>query len=123
MAFINKNKPIEEPKKQKSWEEKCLEDYRFQLECMEPFAFRSFNYTEEEDRLYYPFDKIEEWRASKGKKAKPQGMEPDKFFDLCNKEKKYKELKDKIKELEAKINASVEPKRHTPVSEPPHYDW
>ena len=108
MAFINKNKPIEEPKKQKSWEEKCLEDFRFQLECMEPFTFRSFNYTEEEDRLYYPFDKIEEWRASKGKKAKPQGMEPDKFFDLCNKEKKYKELKEKIEQLKAAISAKEE---------------
>lgn len=96
-AILNDEKRT--PFTPEEWRELAYQHNKEQLKEMEPFTFRSFNYTYDyEDRLYYPFYELELYKQSKG--AKPQGMEPDRYLHLREKEAKYKELLEKVQEYE-----------------------
>ena len=69
---------------------------------MEPFTFRASNYIyNREDRGYYPFYEMEVYKQGKG--TKPKGMSSDRYFQLVEQEKKYKELKILVAEYEVKV--------------------
>ena len=88
-AILNDEKRT--PFTPEEWKELTYQHNKEQLKEMEPFTFRSFNYVYDyEDGMYYPFYEMELYKQGKG--AKPQGMEPDRYLHLREKEAKYKEL-------------------------------
>ena len=93
-AILNDEKRT--PFTPEEWRELAYQHDKEQLKEMEPFTFRSFNYTYDyEDRLYYPFYELELYKYGKG--AKPQGMEPDRYYHFVEEEKKYRKLQETVK--------------------------